>query len=122
MRNTLLHNAQETVTFKTMLNEECERMKKTKNVREDNDEEMEDDELTDTAMKNVLMFKCLQRMKEVSVPWYNYFLKENYHLKIYGRHLTQAAIPLTTNGIESSWKYQKVTITVTIRSKHIPEV
>ena len=79
-------------------------------------------ELTDTAMKNVLMLKCLQRMKEVSVPWYNYFLKENYHLKIYGRHLTQAAIPLTTNGTESSHKYQKVRITVTIRSKHIPEV
>ena len=71
--------------------------------------------------KGVLMHKCLERMTEVSEAWRKYFEKEEYHTKGWCRHNTPSGINMTTNGVESSHDKQKVCISNTVMSKHIPD-
>ena len=67
------------------------------------------------------MQKCLQTMSEVCPEWRIYFEKEEYHTKQWCRHKTPSGIPMTTNGVECSHKNQKVCISTTVMSKHIPD-
>jgi hypothetical protein len=64
------------------------------------------------------MYAILERMKEVSEAWYEYFKRE-YLNKVFCRNEVRPVIPLTNNGMEVGHRYQKVTLSVMRKSKTV---